>query len=131
MPRTILEELKFAILIALHPSEFELILVFVRMITASFLQLILLICVAKRRAIFHLLNRLSVIGHLRTSDDNDLEHVMNTDSSLETGPFGTFRPPQHFIIYLNFSFTFSEGELQKQKKIRIKEFWLFINSCME
>ena len=49
----------------------------------------------------------SVIGphrRLRTSDDNDLEHVMNTESSLETGPFATFRPPQHFIIYLNFSF---------------------------
>ena len=48
----------------------------------------------------------SVIGHhLRTGDDNDLEHVMNTDSSLETCPFATFRPPQDFIIYLNFSFT--------------------------
>ena len=48
----------------------------------------------------------SVIGRrrLRTSDDNDLEHVMNTESSLETGPFATFRPPQDFIIYLNFSF---------------------------
>ena len=54
------------------------------------------------RAIFHFLNRLSVVvvvvvvGHLRTSDDNDLEHVMNTESSLETGPFATFRPPPRF-----------------------------------
>ena len=54
---------------------------------------------AKRRAIFRLLNRLSVVvaaaagHHLRTSDENDLQHVMDTDSSLETCPFATFRPP--------------------------------------
>ena len=48
----------------------------------------------------------SVIGlrrrrrrRLRTSDDNDLEHVMNTDSSLETGPFATFRPPPTFYNF--------------------------------
>ena len=42
----------------------------------------------------------SVIGlsrrRLRTSDDNDLEHVMNTECSLETGPFTTFRSPPTF-----------------------------------
>ena len=40
----------------------------------------------------------SVIGRrrLRTSDETDLEHVMNTDSSLETCPFATFRPPTTF-----------------------------------
>ena len=41
----------------------------------------------------------SVIGlrrRLRTSDDNDIEHVINTESSLETDPFATFRPPPTF-----------------------------------
>ena len=42
-----------------------------------------------------------VIGRrLRTSDDNDLEHVMNTDNSLETCPFATFRsPPTFYNLY--------------------------------
>ena len=48
----------------------------------------------------------SVIAHhyLRTSANNNLEHVINSDSGLETCPFATFRPPPIFIIYLNFSF---------------------------
>ena len=44
----------------------------------------------------------SVIGlrrRLRTRDDNDLEHVTNAESSLETGPFATFRPPPN-ILYI-------------------------------
>ena len=65
------------------------------------------------RAIFHFLNRLSVVvvvvvGHLRTSDDNDLEHVMNTDSSLETGPFATFRPPPTFYNLFKLFFYIDE-----------------------
>ena len=37
---------------------------------------------------------------LRTSDDNDLEHIMNTENSLETCPFATFRsPPTFYNLY--------------------------------
>ena len=44
--------------------------------------------------------RSSVIGRLHTSDDNDLEHVMNTENSLETCPFATFRPtPTFYNLY--------------------------------
>ena len=47
----------------------------------------------------------SIIGHhLRISDDNDLEHVMNTDSSLETCPFATFRPPPTFYDLIKLFF---------------------------
>ena len=46
-----------------------------------------------------------VIGRLRTSDDNDLEHVMNTENSLETCPFATFRsPPTFYNLYKLFFF---------------------------
>ena len=49
---------------------------------------------------------ISKIGHhFRTSDDNDLEHVMNTENSLETCPFATFRPPPTFYnLYKLFFF---------------------------
>ena len=48
----------------------------------------------------------SVIGRrrLRTSDDNDLEHVMITESSLETCPFATFRPPPRFYYLFKLFF---------------------------
>ena len=45
---------------------------------------------------------------LRTSDDNDLEHAMNTDSSLETCPFATFRPPQKFYYFFKLFFYIDE-----------------------
>ena len=45
--------------------------------------------------------------HLRTSDDNDLEHVMNTDNSLETCPFATFRsPPSFYNLYKLFFYIY-------------------------
>ena len=47
-------------------------------------------------------HRSSVIGRrrLRTSDDNDLEHVMNTENSLETCPVASFRsPPTFYNLY--------------------------------
>ena len=47
----------------------------------------------------------SVIAHhhnnLRTNDEYDLEHVINTDSSLETCPFATFSVG----LYFNFKVT--------------------------
>ena len=43
---------------------------------------------------------------------------MNTDSSLETCPFATPPPPQHFIIYLKFSFTSMN---KRRRVIKTKE----------
>ena len=57
--------------------------------------------ICDREAVSNLSNTKSVIAHhhhhnLRTSDDNDLEPVMNTDSSFETCPFASFCPPTTF-----------------------------------
>ena len=50
-----------------------------------------------------------IVGqHLRTSDENDFEHVMNTDSSRETWPFATFRPPTTFYNLFKLFFYIDE-----------------------
>ena len=68
---------------------------------------LLLIC--DREAESNLSFAKSVIGHhLRTSDENNLEHVMNTGSSLESFPFATFRPPTTFYNLFKLFFYIDE-----------------------
>ena len=86
----------------------------ISVISIFFYGAILLIC--GREAESNLSFAKSVIGHrLCTSDGNDLEHVMNTDSSVESCQFALFVLPQHFIICLNFSFTANESYKNKRK----------------
>ena len=68
----------------------------------------LLIC--DREAESNLSFAKSVIGHHshRTNDDNDLEHVMNTDSSLETCPFASFCHPTTFYNLFKLFFYIDE-----------------------
>ena len=77
----------------------------------------LLIC--EREAESNLSFAKSVIAHhnhnLRTSDENDLEHVMNTDNSIKTCPFASFRPTTSFY---NFSFTSMN---KRRRVIKTKE----------
>ena len=63
----------------------------------------------------------SVIGRrrrLRTSDDKDLEHVVNTENSLETCPVATFRsPPTFYNLYKLFFYI----DYKRRRVVKTKE----------